>query len=240
MHPDANARAIVWLGRHIHTLAIEQNTYLGNDCEPSEKGLLQVGPYEDEILRINPDFFLSSDAVRAATTMMRVNDSPALKISSKIYGEWPRAEKMYGLPNSSPEVDEYLRSRIERFGPSRKNLVLPGEEPWKITRSKMREIEHFIISNSIEIYHRERRAARFFILGHGNRSRQINAWLLSGGDTRKFVRRFKQDYANVGMDPASILPPLWYGQFFREGRVGWNRDEGINRHLPRELRDSQI
>ncbi len=240
MHPHANARAIVVLGRHPHTTAIERNMYLGSDCELSSKGLLQVSHIEDEVLRFDPDFFCTSNAIRAATAMMRVNDCRAVRISSSLYGEWPRAEGMFGLDNSLPVVDEYLKGRIRRFGPAKRNRVYPGEESFEETVRRMTEIENFILTRSMEIYLKEERAARFFILGHGNNSRLINAWLLTGGNIRKFVRRFKDDYESVGIDPATFMPALWYGQFFRGGSVGWNRDEGINRHLPRELRDSQI
>jgi hypothetical protein len=145
---------------------------------------------------------------------------------------------MLGKPNSSEEVMAYLESRIKRFGPGQE--VLPGEESFEQTCELMGDISEKLVLQGAPIRAKHKRPARIIIQSHGNRGRQFFAWALANGDPELFRGLFHLFYNKIGIDPTGIMPPLWYGRFFRGGDLGWNSDWGSVRHLPQNLRDSAI
>ncbi len=230
MHPDAHPTVIVWGVRHLHSTAIQDDTYYGESSEVTERGLQQRSHLVQEIKKLRPDAILCSPAVRA-TTILKDSGIDCPLIPEPAIGEWPRATVMLGKPNSSLRVQRYLDSRIRRFG---SDVSFRGEESFKVTAELME-----LISMRLSILGSQGRK-RIVMLSHGNRMRQFLAWAMADGDPDAFIYQFKLLYRKFGIDPASIMPPMWHGPFFRDNRRGWNCDLGITRHLPFDLRDSEI
>lgn len=233
MHPKADPEVIAWWVRHPQSAAIEQNTYLG-DSELSERGEGQVEPLVKEIGRLEPDRILCSPMLRTIRAAF-AEKSSLLQIEDAL-SEWPRIPEMIGRSNDDPEVEDYLDARVQRFAEGK---MLPGEESREETIERMIRIEALLRECGFMKF-RLKRAARIPIISHGNRVRQFRAWLKARGSTERFIEGFLDSYESDGLEPAGIMPPFWYGKFFRKRTPGWNFELGYIGHIPRDLRESEI
>ncbi|HEY4488960.1 MAG TPA: phosphoglycerate mutase family protein [Candidatus Paceibacterota bacterium] len=234
MHPNADPEVIAWWVRHPQSIAIERNTYLG-DSELSKKGEKQIHPLVQEICRLEPDLILCSPMIR--TTKVAFADTTYLLQIEPALSEWPRIPEMVGRLNADPVVEDYLEGRMRRFV---NGEMLPSEEPRDETVQRMLQIEAGLREIGLRLKIRLKRAGRIVIISHGNRGRQFQAWLKAKGDIDRFVEEFLDSYERDGLEPAAIMPPFWYGKFFRKGIPGWNRELGYSSYLSRQLRDSEI
>lgn len=231
-----------WFMRHLHSTAVENNTYYGAASPPSEKGVAQL-PYMAQMLRsLRIDGFVCSPMIRAATIISDSDlpPSPAAADLRAALAEWPRAHGMEGRDNDEPDVAEYLRDRARRFGPG--ETVHPGEESFKETEALMIRLEAGLVTHGawLRSMLKLNRPVRLGIITHGNRYRQWDAYQNANGDPELFALFFKINYSKKGFETASITPPWWYGNFFRDTAPGWNKEEGMNWYLPPELHESEI
>lgn len=239
MHPHADPSVIMWWVRHPHSIAIQDDTYYGDGCDITERGKKQLLWLGKEIERLQPDRILCSPALRSVKVIQESDRHLCnhLELEPAV-GEWPRATEMQGKPNESQEVIDYLEARLVRLLTSAEPL--PGEQSFSQVDDLMRKISLDLIALGAITKNRHKRPARIIIQSHGNRGRQFHAWALADGDEEKFKFLFELFYRKIGIDPTGIMPPLWFGRFFRGGELGWNSDWGSTRHLPRNLRDSAI
>ncbi len=192
-----------------------------------------------ELQRLKLDAILCSPAIRTTKIILEkdVYLSPLLILCAAAK-EWPRATAMIGRKNTEPEVERYLEGRVKRFRPG--GAVLPGEESCNQAYMRMVAMESELTLLGASIKAKTGRPARIAVISHGNSGRQFRGFCEADGDEKQFRSNFRKHYNKMGIDPATIMSPMWYGRFFRNGHIGWNVDEGSNRHLPRKLRDSVI
>src|SRR5690606_28438069 len=106
--PLADPKAIVWWVRHPQSLAIEQDTYLG-DSELSEKGKRQIKHLAREIRKLKPDLVLCSPMIRTTSVLLETDTFICDRLKTEpSLSEWPRIPDMIGRSNNDPKVGEYL------------------------------------------------------------------------------------------------------------------------------------
>ncbi len=217
---NSNHIVDVWVARHPHSKANEDDANYGDMTVLSEKGEAQVPRLERWIREKGIDLVVSSTANRTLGTLLRM-DLGIECVANNLYNERRRPPQTVGTKNENPETRRLLDEALTHYGEA---TSLHGEETWFETSSRVDDG----LETLLHFARAQKPKQRILLFTHGLLARMYFVRALVGHLDPELYR---QAYWRTGFPNAGVMH-MWYGPLYgKPDVIDWQVDLGTDEHL---------